>query len=352
MQKPHLMKAAAICALLLGAILPFAAVRAQDAGWTGKYYRNPNLAGAPAATRTDPVITFDWGDGAPFGDFPSDNFSVRWTRTDTFYSGVYIFAARSDDGVRVYVDGTLIIDHWQPSQFEWISVEREMTAGQHTIVVEYYEGTGRAAIQAGYYPRDPIPTSAATQNVTATPTTITQTPAPSPTPTLPYVAGTPGAPPPPTPIPPPPVEVSGEESGIIVQEANPKVFTWEGFPGPVFWSGGNEGRHAYVKNQSGKVTFYARWHVRVEEAGFYDVFVYIPESARATESAAYRVFHAGEESDVVLVNQRANPDRWALIGSFYFATGGSQYIEVSKATGEAPASHQVLLDAVMLIYRP
>jgi hypothetical protein len=77
--------------------------QAVDVGWTAQFYRNQNLAGAPSVTRIDPVITFDWGDAPPIDQvgWPADHFSARWTRTDNFLSGTYVFAARSDDGMHV-----------------------------------------------------------------------------------------------------------------------------------------------------------------------------------------------------------------------------------------------------------
>lgn len=122
--------------------------------WQGRYYQNTDLKGRPAATRRDPVVTFEWGEGPPFEDWPADQFSARWTRIDTFEDRIYVFSARSDDGVRMYVDGELIIDLWQPGSHDWSAVEREMKAGKHRILIEYFEDSGPAFIQAGYYPRD------------------------------------------------------------------------------------------------------------------------------------------------------------------------------------------------------
>ena len=72
--------------------------------------------------------TFDIGTGAPefaeYGsstlqflpdDFPSDNFSIRWEgKINIEKGGKYTFYTIADDGVRLYVDGFLIIDEWRP----------------------------------------------------------------------------------------------------------------------------------------------------------------------------------------------------------------------------------------------
>lgn len=79
---------------------------APVAGWAAEYYANKTLSGSPALTRTDPDVAFDWGNGSPGAGIPVDNFSARWTRALTFQDGVYQFTTNSDDGTRVFVDGT------------------------------------------------------------------------------------------------------------------------------------------------------------------------------------------------------------------------------------------------------
>jgi hypothetical protein len=123
-----------------------------DTAWTGRYYTNPDLTGRPALVREDGVVTFDWGESGPFpGEQPVDGFSARWERTDLFDAGVYTFAVRSDDGVRLYVDGELMLDLWAEGFHDWTAVDRPMTAGRHRIRLEYFEATGPATVQAGYY---------------------------------------------------------------------------------------------------------------------------------------------------------------------------------------------------------
>jgi hypothetical protein len=126
------------------------AVFAIDTVWTGRYYTNPDLEGRPAEVREDPVITFDWGEGPPFPGWEPDGFSVRWTRSERFEDGLYKFAFRSDDGLRLYVDGDLIYENWVPGSYDWQEIERPMTAGRHRLTVEYFEDTGIAFVQVGY----------------------------------------------------------------------------------------------------------------------------------------------------------------------------------------------------------
>ncbi|HEY8172313.1 MAG TPA: PQQ-dependent sugar dehydrogenase [Dehalococcoidia bacterium] len=122
-------------------------VASIPAGWQGQYFANPNLTGSPARTRNEgDRLEFEWNSSTPYiGVIPVDNFSVRWTRTFDFNEGVYQFRVVADDGVRVFVDGQQVINGWfdQPPT-EYIA-NKQMTAGNHTVVIEYYERAGGAS---------------------------------------------------------------------------------------------------------------------------------------------------------------------------------------------------------------
>jgi hypothetical protein len=125
-----------------------------DTMWLVRYYDNPRFEGQPVLVQEDDVITQEWGDGAGYLDGPQDHFSVRWVRTDVFQEGAYTFAMRHDDGTRIYLDGELIYENWEPGSHDWAAVQRDMRAGRHLLVVEYYEDTQTAFIQFGYYPTE------------------------------------------------------------------------------------------------------------------------------------------------------------------------------------------------------
>jgi len=115
-------------------------------GWRGEYYANRTLAGTPALVRDDTRVEFDWGSGAPSVGIPADGFSARWTRTVALQDGSYTFYARSDDGVRVWLDGQIIIDQWHDYSGTTFATDRTLAAGAHTLRVEYYENAGLASI--------------------------------------------------------------------------------------------------------------------------------------------------------------------------------------------------------------
>ncbi len=114
--------------------------------WQAEYFDNDQLRGKPAVTRVDDKIGFEWGGGAPVAGLPVDHFSVRWTRQAFFYEDNYAFCAMADDGVRLYVDGVRVMDEWHPSNALSYCTEVDMTKGNHTVVVEYYEDGGKALI--------------------------------------------------------------------------------------------------------------------------------------------------------------------------------------------------------------
>lgn len=128
------------------------------AAWRGEYFNNQDLSGSPVFVRDDPNLAFSWGSGSPAANFPADNFSVRWTRTVLFAPATYRFYARADDGVRIWLDNDLIINEWHEATSQTYSAERTVSAGNHTIRVEYYENVGNAQIQvwweqAGQFPQ-------------------------------------------------------------------------------------------------------------------------------------------------------------------------------------------------------
>jgi hypothetical protein len=121
--------------------------------WRGEYFNNPNLQGAPVLVRNDPSVNFNWGAGSPAPNIPVDYFSARWTRSLNFQGGMYRFQAQSDDGVRVWLDSTIIIDEWHTATPNAFIKDVNIPAGSHTVRVEYYEGVGIAFIN---FSVDPI----------------------------------------------------------------------------------------------------------------------------------------------------------------------------------------------------
>jgi len=127
------------------ALLPVpASALSHDEGKPGlkaEYFANKDLQGAPAATRVDEQINFDWFTNAPVPQLPLDNFSARWTGQITApTSGTYELGVRADDAARLYLDDQLFLDGWRDGSAKTVKKPLEMKAGQaHKIRVEFYD---------------------------------------------------------------------------------------------------------------------------------------------------------------------------------------------------------------------
>ena len=108
-------------------------------GWFGQYYDSMFLSGDPVLTRTDAALDFNWGTRSPGGDMPRYLWSARWTQTAWLDNAKYRFHAVVDDGVRVYVDGTVVIDEWEDNPGTEFIADKKMATGNHAIKVEYYQ---------------------------------------------------------------------------------------------------------------------------------------------------------------------------------------------------------------------
>ncbi|MFD2090306.1 PA14 domain-containing protein [Blastococcus deserti] len=143
-------------------------------GLTGRYYDETGLSdiggpdwkiGAgqePVMVRTDPAVAFDWGLGSPGPAVPMDRFLVQWTGFLTPPTGVSLagwkFGVTQDDGARVWVNNTLVLDRWSdqaggPNYGNAVN----LTAAANPLKVEYYENGGGSSLSLWAQP----PTGAA-----------------------------------------------------------------------------------------------------------------------------------------------------------------------------------------------
>ena len=91
-----------------------------------------------------------WGNGGPGSGVNTDGFSARWVGTHSFAGGTYTFTARTDDGIRVWVDGTLLLDAWKNQPPTTYTATRTLSPGEHQVKVEYFEGTGWAVTRLSW----------------------------------------------------------------------------------------------------------------------------------------------------------------------------------------------------------
>ncbi|MGI8835346.1 MAG: PA14 domain-containing protein [Pyrinomonadaceae bacterium] len=127
--------------LLITATVPVTA----GTGLQAQYFDNMNFTDLKV-TRTDASVNFDWGGGTPDPSVGIDTFTVRWQgKVEPQYAQTYTFYTETDDGVRLWVNGQLLIDKWiDQGPTEW-SGQISLTAGQrYDLVMEFYENGGGA----------------------------------------------------------------------------------------------------------------------------------------------------------------------------------------------------------------
>src|SRR3984957_20556152 len=83
-------------------------------GLSASYYPNPLLEGAPQITRVDPVINFNYNSQGPDTTMTQQNFSANWLGSvEPLYSENYSFCTVTDDGSRLYLNSSLVVNDWQ-----------------------------------------------------------------------------------------------------------------------------------------------------------------------------------------------------------------------------------------------
>lgn len=123
---------------------------------------NARMAETPTCTSTYDYsqgadLTFAWGSGGPTpggtcsgSPWRTDDFASRWTRVVRFASSTTLkLTTAGDDGIRVYVDGALVsaISSWNYQSAVIRQTNYTFTGGvDHTVVVEYFEGSGDATL--------------------------------------------------------------------------------------------------------------------------------------------------------------------------------------------------------------
>ncbi|WP_379144092.1 PA14 domain-containing protein [Paenibacillus sp. sgz500992] len=115
-------------------------------GLKAEYFNNMLLSGTPALVRNDAILDFNWRLGTPDAAIGIDFFSVRWSgKIKPLYSETYTIYTTSDDGIRVWVNDSLVIDSWMKQSGTERMGSISLNAGQlYDIKVEYYENQGDA----------------------------------------------------------------------------------------------------------------------------------------------------------------------------------------------------------------
>ncbi len=118
-------------------------------GLLGEYYNNINAAGHPILKRIDETIDFNWTLYPPVNELTPDFYSVSWKgdfkspKTETISIGL-----KGNDGYRLYINNTLIIDRWLKQSYHTDLVDYNFEKDRtYPIRIEFKEPNGNAHIQ-------------------------------------------------------------------------------------------------------------------------------------------------------------------------------------------------------------
>jgi hypothetical protein len=153
-------------------VVPTGIAAGSGTGLRGFYYRQHfstnAFSGAPALTRVDPVVDFNFGTGSPESGLTSDFFTIRWVgQVQALGDDNYTFSTISDDGVRLWVNNQLVVDNWTLHAPTTNSSAPIALTGvnKYDLQLEYFENTGGAVASlywsnaSGGVGFEPVPTS-------------------------------------------------------------------------------------------------------------------------------------------------------------------------------------------------
>ena len=111
-----------------------------------------------------PAVDFYWANCPPDPRLSSTNFSIKWSgEIEVPLSGTYTFFTNTDDGVRLWVNGTQLINEWQNQSVQEFSGSIALAAGSRVpLVMEYYQANAYASAQLSWsssnIPQEIVPT--------------------------------------------------------------------------------------------------------------------------------------------------------------------------------------------------
>lgn len=144
--------------------------------WTAQYYTDTNnnntftTAGYRGTAEVESIDSFTdndlecspakWRTSEPGFAHPcgvgltsDDQYLIRWTRTiSVSQTTKYRLQLQSDDGLRVFVDGTSIYNYWSGRSFNTPpdTAEITLTPGSHEFVIEFFEDGGSARVKVDF----------------------------------------------------------------------------------------------------------------------------------------------------------------------------------------------------------
>lgn len=127
-------------------------------GWKIRFFRWPSAgAGKPpadweAVKNSEPLeieradrLDFRWPE-KPVQNVPADFFATIATTEVEVEAGTYEIKTTSDDGIRVSIDGKIVIEDWTWHPPKTHTATLTLAKGKHSIVVEHFEIDGYAQL--------------------------------------------------------------------------------------------------------------------------------------------------------------------------------------------------------------
>ena len=231
-----------LISLVILIVLTAVAVRAEfGVGWSGAFYDNTSFSGDPE-TNIGNIngLNFNWPGvpnvaGISVDDVGEDDFSARFTSSQTFAAATYRFDMAVDDNIRVFIDGEEVFEDFTGGPVKSRSFTRSMSAGQHTLRVDFVEVSGSAVLQFQWFQEGtggltpfftPVPAATAVPPLTASVSTSVRGLAVR---TGPYLGATLVT-----------VAIPGESYGVRARNTSEDGVTWYQIEvaGKVGWSSG------------------------------------------------------------------------------------------------------------------
>ncbi len=259
--------------------------------WKGEYFDSETPGTTPTIVREDKTLDFNWWN-APFTGMPAEHWSARWTRSLSVAPGYYRFTTVTDDGVRLWVDGNLLVDQWVPNDSTPFFSDVYLGAGPHDVKMEFFNLTGGARARLTWQKMNTSATTAI---------------------------------------------VNDGEVGFTSGGAASGWYT-------SYY--GQGGRSRWTYNRAG---YWARWIPALPKLGHYEVFVYVPSGTNRTTAAHYYLRHEGDVVEFT-INQRAKAGQWVSLGTFTFNADGTEFVHLEAATSEPAGTRTVGFDAVKWVY--
>lgn len=288
--------------------------------FSAQYFNNGSLAGTPALERTDAAIDFEWVLDSPApGVIEADGFSARWTNTvPSVPAGVYRFVTTTDDGVRLWINNRLVIDHWTALQERTFSALVRHPGGALSIRMEVVEqGLAATAKLHWFRLNDWDPEAVVLLAFPVVPENAL-------------------------------VKDSSDSVGVLMDGPHADFLT-------AAQGGLGNSSYLYSKNSPALNSRYnwVRWFPFVPAGpagGRYEVYVYIPAEHSTATLVRYWVRHSGGYTKVE-VSQAAHAGELVSLGVYTFKGRNWEFVSASDVSFEPEGTTEVAFDAVVLVPR-